>query len=63
MHRNGLRRRRIDSETVGANLGFLERRVKSDLERFEEFIKSRQRPTGAFHGDEVIEPGGGERAR
>jgi uncharacterized membrane protein len=54
-------------ETVGANLGFLERRVKGDLERFKEFIESRQRPTGAWtgaiHGDEVIEPGGGERAR
>ena len=54
-------------ETVGANLGFLERRVKGDLERFKEFIESRQRPTGAWtgaiHGDEVLEPGGGQRAR
>ena len=47
-------------ETVGANLGFLERRVKGDLERFKEFIESRQRPTGEWtgeiHGDDVREP-------
>ena len=29
-------------ETVGANLGFLERRVKGDLERFKTFIEDRQ---------------------
>ncbi len=44
-------------ETVGANLGFLERRVKGDLERFKEFIESRRVPTGAWrgeiHGDRV----------
>ena len=44
-------------ETVGANLGFLERRVKGDLERFKEFIESRGAPTGAWrgeiHGNEV----------
>jgi uncharacterized membrane protein len=49
-------------ETVGANLGFLERRVKGDLERFKAFIESRQRPTGewtgAIHGNEVVEPAG-----
>ena len=44
-------------ETIGANLGLLERRVKGDLERFKEFIESRRVPTGAWrgeiHGDEV----------
>jgi len=44
-------------ETVGANLGFLERRVKGDLERFKRFIESRGTETGAWrgeiHGDEV----------
>ncbi len=48
-------------ETVGANLGFLERRVRGDLERFKEFIESRQQPTGEWtgeiHGDEVVEAG------
>ena len=46
-------------ETVGANLGFLERRVKGDLQRFKEFIESRRVQTGAWrgeiHGDEVID--------
>jgi uncharacterized membrane protein len=46
-------------ETVGANLGFLERRVKGDLERFKEFIESRRMPTGAWrgeiHGDRITE--------
>jgi len=44
-------------ETVGANLGFLERRVKGDLERFKKFIEERAVPTGAWrgeiHGDQV----------
>ena len=44
-------------ETVGANLGFLERRVKGDLKRFKEYIESRGAATGAWrgeiHGDEV----------
>jgi uncharacterized membrane protein len=44
-------------ETVGANLGFLERRVKGDLERFKEFIEAEGAPTGAWrgeiHGDRV----------
>jgi uncharacterized membrane protein len=44
-------------ETIGANLGFLERRVKGDLERFKEFIESRGASTGAWrgeiHGDRV----------
>jgi uncharacterized membrane protein len=46
-------------ETVGANLGFLERRVKGDLERFKAFIESRRVPTGAWrgeiHGDRVAD--------
>jgi uncharacterized membrane protein len=54
-------------ETVGANLGFLERRVKGDLERFKEFIESRERPTGEWtgeiHGEEVVEAGAGQRIR
>jgi uncharacterized membrane protein len=44
-------------ETIGANLGFLERRVKGDLRRFKEFIESRRVPTSAWrgeiHGDRV----------
>jgi uncharacterized membrane protein len=38
-------------ETVGANLGFLERRVKGDLERFKAFIESQGLPTGAWRGE------------
>jgi hypothetical protein len=38
-------------ETVGAALGFVERRVKGDLERFKEFIESRGAPTGAWRGE------------
>ena len=45
-------------ETIGANLGFLEGRVKGDLKRFKEFIESRGAPTGAWrgeiHGEQVI---------
>jgi uncharacterized membrane protein len=44
-------------ENVGDKLGFLERRVKGDLERFKRFVESRGTPTGAWrgeiHGDEV----------
>jgi uncharacterized membrane protein len=38
-------------ETAGANLGFLERRVKGDLERFKAFIEARPIPTGAWRGE------------
>jgi uncharacterized membrane protein len=38
-------------ETVGAALGFLQRRVKGDLERFKEFIESRGAATGAWRGE------------
>jgi uncharacterized membrane protein len=38
-------------ESVGTALGFLQRRVKGDLERFKEFIESRGRETGAWRGE------------
>jgi uncharacterized membrane protein len=38
-------------ETAGTALGFLERRVEGDLERFKEFIESRRVPTGAWRGE------------
>jgi uncharacterized membrane protein len=37
-------------ETAGEALGFLDRRVKGDLERFEEFVEERGAPTGAWRG-------------
>ena len=44
-------------ERAGDALGFLDRRVKGDMERFAEFIEGRGQPTGAWegeiHGDEV----------
>jgi len=47
-------------ETVGANLGFLERRVKGDLERFRDHLEMTGRAPGGWrgeiHGDEVREP-------
>jgi len=38
-------------EKVGDALGFLERRVTGDLERFKRFIESRGAPTGAWRGE------------
>ena len=38
-------------ENVGVFLGFLDRRVKGDLERFKEFIESRGGETGAWRGE------------
>ena len=38
-------------EAVGTFLGFLQRRVKGDLERFKEFVESRGRETGAWRGE------------
>ena len=38
-------------ENVGTALGFLDRRVKGDLERFKEFIESRAAETGAWRGE------------
>lgn len=44
-------------ETVGARLGFLERQVKGDLERFAKHLESTGRASGGWrgeiHGDEV----------
>lgn len=37
-------------ENVGDALGFVERRVKGDLQRFKEFIESRGTETGAWRG-------------
>jgi uncharacterized membrane protein len=38
-------------ENVGDALGFLDRRVQGDLERFKEFIESRGTETGAWRGE------------
>jgi uncharacterized membrane protein len=38
-------------ENIGTALGFLERRVKGDMERFREFIEGRGRETGAWRGE------------
>ena len=38
-------------ESVGTALGFLQRQVKGDLERFKEFIETRGVETGAWRGD------------
>jgi uncharacterized membrane protein len=38
-------------EKVGAALGADDRRVKGDLERFKEFIESRESETGAWRGE------------
>jgi uncharacterized membrane protein len=38
-------------ENVGAALGFLDRRVNGDLERFKAFIERRGAETGAWRGD------------
>lgn len=38
-------------ESIGTALGFLERRVKGDLERFKEFVESRGVESGAWRGE------------
>ena len=38
-------------ESVGMALGFVQRRVKGDLERFKEFIESRGVESGAWRGE------------
>ena len=38
-------------ENVGTALGFLERRVKGDMERFKEYIEGRGSETGAWRGE------------
>jgi uncharacterized membrane protein len=43
-------------ENAGVALGFLDRRVKGDLERFKEFIEARGAETGGWRG-EVAAPG------
>ena len=50
-------------EGVGTALGFLERRVKGDLERFKEFIESRGQETGAWRGEVEQEHVTGSRTR
>ena len=39
------------TEKAGELTGFVERRTKSDLERFKEFIESRGQETGAWRGE------------
>jgi uncharacterized membrane protein len=43
-------------EKAGDLLGVLNRRTKGDLERFKEFIETRDAPTGAWRGD-IRRPG------
>jgi uncharacterized membrane protein len=38
-------------ERAGSALGFLDRRVQGDLERFKAFIEARQQPTGTWRGE------------
>jgi uncharacterized membrane protein len=38
-------------ENVGSALGFVDRRVQGDLERFKKFIESRGQETGAWRGE------------
>ena len=38
-------------ETTGDKLGFVDRRVQGDLERFKEFIEGRGAATGAWRGE------------
>jgi uncharacterized membrane protein len=44
-------------ESVGTALGFLDRRVKGDLQRFKEFIESRGSETGAWRGEVEVPSG------
>lgn len=53
------------AEKVGDALGFLERQVSADLERFKKFIESRGAPTGAWRGevrDGHVEQGSGSKS-
>ena len=38
-------------ETAGTALGFLDRRIEGDLERFKSFVEERGQPTGAWKGE------------
>ena len=44
-------------ENVGTALGFLERQVKGDLERFKEFIEGRGSESGAWRGEVEVPTG------
>ena len=44
-------------ESVGTALGFLDRRVKGDLQRFKEFIEGRGSETGAWRGEVEVPSG------
>ena len=44
-------------ENVGTALGFLERQVKGDLERFKEYLESRGSETGAWRGEVEVPSG------
>ena len=46
-------------ETVGSALGFLDRRVQGDLDRFKQFIESQGRETGSWRGEIQDHPGVG----
>lgn len=49
-------------ETIGDKLGFVERRVEGDLDRFKQYIESRGAETGAWRGeihDASVEEGAG----
>jgi uncharacterized membrane protein len=39
------------TESVGSALGFDDRQVQGDLERFKQFVESRGAPTGAWRGE------------
>lgn len=43
-------------EHAGSALGFLDRRIQDDLERFKAFIETRQQPTGTWRGEVVDHP-------
>jgi len=43
-------------ENVGTALGFLDRRVKGDLDRFKEFIEARGAESGAWRGEVDAKP-------
>ena len=44
-------------ENVGTALGFLDRRVKGDLQRFKDFIESRGSETGEWRGEVEVPSG------
>ena len=53
-------------EKVGDALGFVERRVTGDLDRFKKFIESRGAPTGGYRGEihgNKVEKGSGTTTR